>query len=336
MSLPMALLLISCDAARGQTAPLPAPLPSPIPAQDTIRLDTSLVVIDARIVDRRTGQFVSGLKSDDFILSDDGVRQEITHFSQDSLNLSVILLLDLSGSVSPVLHEIRSGALGALSRLRKTDEVAVMAFSSNTRLVQEFTRDRGLIIDRIREIEKTPVIGQGTSLFQAISDAATHMELAGRNRSNRRVIITITDNVAWDYNFSGLTAQEVSRRVIDSDSMVCGLIVEGTLNRAEKIFLRNRAGQDIYRRRMTIDPFIDLSGGEMIRANPGVISSQLATLVDHLRSRYSFGYTPKRESDDDRYHQIALRLSDEARRRFGDLLIRTRQGYRIASKGKVK
>ena len=321
MSLPMVLLLISCDAARGQTPPLSA--------QDTIRLDTSLVVIDARIVDRRTGQFISGLKSDDFILSDDGVRQEITHFSQDSLNLSVILLLDLSGSVSPVLQEIRSGALGALSRLRKTDEVALMAFSSKTRLVQEFTRDRGLIIDRIREIEKTPVIGQGTSLFQAISDAATHMELAGGNRSNRRVIITITDNVAWDYNFAGLTAQEVSR-------MVCGLIVEGALTRTEKIFLRNRAGQDIYRRRMTIDPFIDLSGGELIRANPGLISSQLATLVDHLRSRYSFGYTPKRESVDDRYHQISLRLSDEARRRLGDLLIRTRQGYRIASKGKVK
>lgn len=296
------------------------------PETETIRLDTSLVVIDAQVIGRRAGEFINGLKVSDFVLYDDGVRQEISHFSQDRLNLSLLLLLDLSGSVSPVLEEIRDGALGALSKLKRTDEVSLMAFSSQTELVQEFTRDRQLIANRIGRIEKTPVIGQGTSLFQALSKAALHV---GRSAigSSRKVIIVITDNVAWDYHSTGLSESEVTRDLLDSGSMVCGLVVEGTLSRTEKIFLRNRNGHDMYRRRMTIDPFVDLTGGEMVRANPLEVSGQLAQLVEHLRSRYSFGYAPKRDGNG--FHQIRLELTEQARRRLGEVSIRTRRGYRV-------
>ena len=83
-----------------------------------------------------------------FELYEEGVKQEITHFSQDKLSLSVILLMDLSASASPVLKEIQSDALLALDRLRERDEVAVMAFSSKTQLVQDFTRDRRLIVKK--------------------------------------------------------------------------------------------------------------------------------------------------------------------------------------------
>src|SRR5215510_10839106 len=67
---------------------------------ESIRLNTDLVVIDAQALDRKTGRIINGLKAADFELYEDGVRQEITHFSQDGLTLSVILLMDLSGSVS--------------------------------------------------------------------------------------------------------------------------------------------------------------------------------------------------------------------------------------------
>lgn len=297
---------------------------------ETIRLDTSLVVIDAQVIDRRGGQFINGLKASDFRLYDDGQRQEISHFSQDRLNLSMILLLDLSGSVSPVLDEIRDGALGALSRLKRTDEVSLMAFSSKTELLQDFTPDRQLVVNRLSRIEKTPVIGQGTSLFQALSEAALHMGRSAMAPS-RRVIIVITDNVAWEYNSVGLSEPEVTRQVLDSGTMVCGLVVEGALTRTERIFLRNRQGRDIYRRRMSIDPFVDLTGGEMVRARPLEVSSQLGRLVEHLRSRYSFGYAPRRDANSTGFHQIRLELTEQASQRLGEVSIRTRRGYRIGA-----
>jgi len=306
-------------AAQNPSSPGAAP-------QETIRLSTDLVVLDLQVVRRRSGEIINGLRAEDFELYEDGARQEITHFSQDRLSLSVMLLMDLSGSVSPVLKEIRDGALLALNRLKEHDEVAVMAFSSSTQLVQDFTRDRRLVVDKIGRIEKTPVVGQGTSLYQALHDAAHHISQANRPTS-RRVIIAITDNVAWEYNFFGLSEKEVSDQVIESGSVVCGLVVEGAMTRTEKIFSRRPAQNDPFRRRMSIDLFVSQTGGEMVKAEKSGVSAHLALLIDHLRNRYSLGFSPKRELADGRFRQIRLGLTPEAQKRLGEVVIRTKQGY---------
>jgi hypothetical protein len=70
------------------------------------------------------------------------VRREITFFSRDELPLSVLLLLDVSGSVRSIVRRIAEGALNAMQRLKPADEVAVMAFANEPHLVQGFTRDR--------------------------------------------------------------------------------------------------------------------------------------------------------------------------------------------------
>jgi VWFA-related protein len=293
---------------------------------ERIRLSTDLVVIDVQALNRKTGHVVTGLHAADFELYEDGVKQDISHFSQDRLALSVILLMDLSGSVSPVLKEIQSGALLALERLKENDEVAVIAFSSATQLVQDFTPDRKLIIDKIGHIEKTPVIGQGTSLFDGLRDAAIHMNKAS-NGASRRVIIAVTDNIAWEYHFSGLSEKEVAEKIFESGSMVCGLVVEGAMTRTEKIFNWNRPGHDIYRRRMTVDPFATQTGGEVIKSDKTEVNARLALLIDHLRNRYSLGFSPKKEQADGSFRRISLALTSEAQKRLGDVVIRTKQGY---------
>jgi uncharacterized protein with von Willebrand factor type A (vWA) domain len=67
-----------------------------------------------------------------FAITENGVKQEVSYFSRDALPLSIILLLDVSRSVRPIIHEIRDGALHALQRLKPEDEVAVMAFGTTT------------------------------------------------------------------------------------------------------------------------------------------------------------------------------------------------------------
>jgi VWFA-related protein len=293
---------------------------------DSIRLSTDLVVIDAQALERKSGRIVNGLKAADFELYEDGVRQEVTHFSQDGLALSVILLMDLSGSVSPVLKEIQSGALLALERLKENDEVAVIAFSSDTQLVQDFTINRKLIIEKIGHIEKTSVIGQGTSLFEGLRAAAVHMSNAS-NSLSRRAIIAVTDNIAWEYHFSGLSQKEVADEIFESGSMVCGLVVQGAMSSAEKIFDWNRPGGDIYRRRMTVDPFAAQTGGEVIKSDKTEVNARLALLIDHLRTRYTLGFVSKKEQSDGDFRRISLVLTPEARKRLGDVVIRTKQGY---------
>jgi VWFA-related protein len=317
----MLAALVVCPPASAQQTPAPV-----IIQDETIRLSTDLVVLDVQVLNKKTGEIINNLQPDDFELYEEGVRQEITHFSQDKLPLSVILLMDLSGSVSPALKEIQTGALLALRRLKEKDEVAVLAFSDQTQLVQAFTTDRQLIVDRIGQIERTPVIGQGTSLFQALRDAALHMNKAG-NPVSRRVIITVTDNVAFEYRFFGLTEQEVSEQIAESGSMVCGLIVEGAMTKSVRMFEKKQDNRDLYRRRMSVDPFASQTGGEVIRSDRTEINARLALLIDHLRTRYSLGFSSKREKADGSFRRITLNLTPQALKRLGNVLVRAKQGY---------
>src|ERR1043165_9884516 len=70
--------------------PRAAPTPTPEPSEDVVKVDADLVKIDALVLQRNTARIVGGLNKEDFVLYEDGVRQEITHFSQDELPLSEI------------------------------------------------------------------------------------------------------------------------------------------------------------------------------------------------------------------------------------------------------
>src|SRR5437879_509337 len=119
-------------------------------AIDVVKVNTDLVVFDAQVIDKKTKRVIGDLTKEDFELSDNGARQRISYFSRDELPLSIMLLLDVSGSVRPILHQIRNGALNALQRLKPEDRVAVMAFANTSRLAQDFTSDRKLEIGKRR------------------------------------------------------------------------------------------------------------------------------------------------------------------------------------------
>src|SRR3954469_9478742 len=117
---------------------------------DVIKVDTNLVVFDAQVIDKKTGRVIGDLKKDDFELTDNGAKQQIDYFSRDELPLAIILLLDVSRSVRPIIHDVRDGALNALQRLKPDDQVAIMAFANTTSLSQDFTKDRELTARKIQ------------------------------------------------------------------------------------------------------------------------------------------------------------------------------------------
>src|SRR6185503_15530763 len=63
---------------------LPKPTPTPAAAedpQDIVKVDTDLVKVDALVMQKKTARVVGGLNREDFLLYEDGTKQEISHFS---------------------------------------------------------------------------------------------------------------------------------------------------------------------------------------------------------------------------------------------------------------
>ncbi|MBI2150843.1 MAG: VWA domain-containing protein, partial [Acidobacteria bacterium] len=68
---------------------------------DTLKVIVDLVDVQFSVTDRR-GRFVPGLRAQDFLVQEDGRRQEIRNFSRESeLPLTLGLLIDTSPSVRP-------------------------------------------------------------------------------------------------------------------------------------------------------------------------------------------------------------------------------------------
>jgi Ca-activated chloride channel homolog len=144
------------------------------PKQDeAIRLRGELVILDAQVLHKKTALAVNKLAKEDFALYENGVKQFISHFSQDKLPLSVVILMDVSGSVWPDLKafdRFRRGALQAMNLLKPEDEVALMQFAAKATLVQAFTRDRGAVVNALARLDGR---GQhGTSVDEGILGAA--------------------------------------------------------------------------------------------------------------------------------------------------------------------
>jgi VWFA-related protein len=280
---------------------------------DEVRINTNLVVLDALVIDKKTGHPVRELKSMDFELLVDDVRQQITYFSEDQLPLSVVLLLDVSRSVVPFIEEIGASARAALERLKPQDEVAVIAYAEDTELVQVFTKDRQLVSEKIIDASRVNTIGRGTFFNNAIRSAVAVMEKAA-NPVSRRVILVVSDNISSEHG----SDKHLVVDLLESGIVVYGLIVRGGIGKLINMMTVGAMHG--------LDDYTQATGGELIGAKKKEVDARLAELIDHLRARYSMGFKPPETTLDGKLHQIKLKISP-ALTRNGKLAVRTRTGY---------
>ncbi len=300
--------------------------PPPSQSNPVIKLSTDLVVVDAQVLNNKTGRIVGGLKPDDFLLYEDGVKQEITHFSQNELPLSILLLLDVSGSVKGILNQIQAGARQAMQQLKPEDEVALMIFAGKAKLIQGFTKDRELIagqIESIRGLSLSYRERTGTFINEAVYQAATQMRQAA-NPLGRRVIITVTDDLSNQLPFLGHSRSQALERLYESGSVACGLFVRGPLGNLNAITNKILPRKAVSGSTIT---YADKTGGEVMNARKEEVESKLVELIDHLRLRYSLGYTSTNAKHDGKFRKIKLKVSPEVDKRDGPLVIRARSGY---------
>ena len=149
-----------------------------------IKVDVALVTTEVTVL----GAAALDLRAEDFIIYDNGVAQQVSHFSRDKLPLAVALLIDRSSSIRPYLPLLQKAAVSALGRLKAEDPVALFAFDDDLLKLSDLTADRNRIAGIIGKL----TIGNGTNMYDAISNVAGY--LRGEAPHHRRAIILISDN----------------------------------------------------------------------------------------------------------------------------------------------
>src|SRR6266566_10041499 len=189
---------------------------------EVVKVDVDLVTVDALVLQKNTARVVGGLRREDFVLYEDGTKQEITHFGQDSLPLSVLLLIDRGGCLDPFGSYVHRAASDAISRLKPADEVAVMTYHDTTRLLQGFTRDRALVEDALNQVP--PHDEEADHCLNKLFAAAADYMVRASNPVGRRVVIAIT-GVTRNFDCpNGPSGKSAAQAIYESGSVVCGII----------------------------------------------------------------------------------------------------------------
>ena len=161
--------------------------PEEVEAGDVIRVDTTLVTLPVSVTDRN-GRYIPNLTKEDFRLWEDGVEQQVAFFASVDKPFSVVLMIDTSGSTRFRIEDIQDAAIAFVNQLRPGDQVMVVSFDDDVRILSEFTGDRGRLRDAIRRTRT----GDGTKLYDAV-DLVINQRLNGL--SGRKAVVLFTDGV---------------------------------------------------------------------------------------------------------------------------------------------
>jgi len=304
---------------------------------DEIKLAVDLVILDAQVMQQKTGRIVGDLKKEDFVLLEDGIKQQITHFSQDTLPLSVIILIDRGGCLDPFGEKVRHATLESLKRLRPQDEVALMAFHNTTQMVTRFTHDRNRIMEGLDHLP--PHDEEADHCFNnAFYEAAEYMQRAG-NPDGRRVILMITGITAY-FNCRGPSSEEARMAVLESGSVVCGIIPKTAGQRLENGIMRTVTGiGGLFKAKTSnLKQLAEETGGEVLTDKPENLDHTFNDLIDHLRTRYSLGFVSTNTKRDGTFRKLKLDVASQAHTQAQKddkrLVVKTKRGY-IAAKTKI-
>ena len=89
-----------------------------------------MVILSATVLDRHNA-LVSGLSKDDFRIYEDGVLQQIKDFSHEDIPVTVGILVDNSGSMSPKRDDVIAAALAFARSSNPQDQMFVVNFNDH-------------------------------------------------------------------------------------------------------------------------------------------------------------------------------------------------------------
>jgi Ca-activated chloride channel homolog len=187
--------------ASARWLPLGLPVALILPLQTTLEVDVDLVNVFLTVHDR-DGSYVTGLEAEDFrVFEDDQLRTIEMFDTGENLPSSVGILIDNSGSSADTLNAVRSGVLEFSDGLEANDQIFVMSFGTEDRVIQDFGDDRSRLADALGALRSW-----GTSVFFDALDSGIR-KIAG-SANPRKALIVLSDG---EDNRSDRTYLEVVR-----------------------------------------------------------------------------------------------------------------------------
>jgi Ca-activated chloride channel homolog len=265
------------------------------------------VVLNCTVLDGN--RLVQDLKSGDFQVFEDGVKQNVISFQHTDLPVSIALVIDNSGSMYRKRPSVNKSALDLIQASNPRDEAFVVNFSDEAFIDQEFTSDLSKLRDGLSHIDSRG----GTALYDAVVASAD--KLVADAKRPKQVIVLITDG---EDNASTLNLEQTIRRVQELSGPVIytiGLLFGDEMSRAE-----------VRHARRALEMLSTETGGLAFFPKSMEDVDQIAAEVARdIRSQYTIGYHSTKPTTVSGFRRVLV--TAESKGSSNKLTVRTRTGY---------
>jgi Ca-activated chloride channel family protein len=326
---------VQTPAQQPPSSPPSPPTSQQPPLQPTFRGSTDVVRVFVTVTDR-DGRLVTTLTRDSFEVRDEGKPQAITAFDNTPQPIRLIVMLDVSGSMSGNLQLLRASAEQLFVRLKADDGARVGAFGHEVTISSSFTNNpdklRAALPESIAPDAPTPLwraIDEAMSTFQSKGDDAA----AAADPDARSVILVLSDGkdsgpIGIQLNKRYTSQVDVIERARKEGVMIYGIGMRSRNARPNAPGIGPQGLMGSLTADMP-DPGLarvaEETGGGYTEVRLGQdLGAAFARVVDELHSQYLLGFAPPRR--DGKVHDLDVRLSQRG------LQPRARKNY-VAAKG---
>jgi len=264
---------------------------APMRAQDQqkpFKVSTNPVALYATVTDAEK-RLVPDLVLDDFEIYDNGKLQTLTSFDNKPLPITVVVMLDTSGSMTLALDLVKSAAEQFLLRMMPEDQGMVGAFNDKIEFHPEgFTNSRDELVRSLKDLD----FGYPTRLYDAVNQSMSQL----KGIPGRRVVLVFTDG---DDNSSKVGSGDVTDRGRLDDVMVYSIGLENEyFDGARKV----RSSPDRGLRKLSEET----GGGFFLLKKTDELTSTFTRVAQELHSQYVLGFTP--QNLDGKIHKLEVKV----------------------------
>jgi VWFA-related protein len=293
-------------------------LAAPVLAQGTIRIETPLVNLNVRVMDG-AGRNMVDLTAVDFQIYEDGVKQELTHFTPVNAPVSLLLLMDFSFSAQNKRKMMQQAAVRFIESLSPADRISIATFTTELNLGASFTTDRKKLKKVAGKFKDHPV---GTKFYDSMWQS---LDLF-KPLSGRKAIVVLTDgsdnNLLDPEEFPVKHSfKELLERIAEEDVTIYPLYFDTEYEMVDLGRGRETRETFVIARRQ-LNEVAEQTGGTMFRVNRiEDLKGVYERVAAELRALYSIAFSPEKPRHDDSFRKVAVKISRDGAR------AKTRRGY---------
>jgi len=256
----------------------------------------------------KDGQFIPGLKQDNFRVLEDGVPQPITSFGQTQAPITAVLLIEFANSnyTMAFLADALRAAYAFADGLKKDDWVAVIEYDMKPNILLDFTQDKAAVFGALNKL-RVPGFSE-RNLFDALYDTLDRIDRI----KGRKEVIVIASGMD---TFSKITYDRIQKKIKETPNVTIFTVSTG---RAFNEWLDARYGTSARGQIRSLDylqadnqmrTFAQMTGGRWY--NPrfqAEFPEAFRDISNSVRNQYTISFKPTNQKLDGSYRKLKVQL----------------------------